>query len=313
MSSQNWPLISIVTPTFNRAAMVGTAIDSVLAQGYPRIEHIIVDAASTDDTAAVLARYPHLRVISEPDRGVYDGLNKGIRAAHGDIIGHLNSDDIYSPNAFFEVARFFTADPDLDVVSGNATISAVDAVGKRRVVQRFDTSIYRALTFATGTKGAPLSNARFFRRRLYEQVGLYDTSLTVAADCDFLIRVALSQAKTAEVDALVYDYLSHGGSLTLRQGGEPPIASYLDALCIAERYMHDAGAPEELRAHCRTMHRDMVRGATLNLLVARRWKVFARVFGRGFRSDATWPLWFAGRVARHGLSSGMRRTLLRRR
>jgi glycosyltransferase involved in cell wall biosynthesis len=302
-----WPLISIVTPTFNRASMIGAAIESVLSQGYPKIEHIIVDAASTDGTAEVLARYPHLRVISEPDRGVYDGLNKGIRAARGEIIGHLNSDDIYLPNAFNAMARRFAETPDLDVVSGGATISTIDDAGRRSVVRRLDTPAHRALTYATGTADAPMSNARFFHRRIYESLGLYDADLALAADCDFLIRVALARPKTAEIDAVVYDYLSHPGSLTLRRGGELPIPSYFEALRVAERYMHDPSAPEELRARCKAMHRDMMRGACMALLGARKWRVFGQIFWRGVRSDAIWPMRFAGHATRRGLSSGVRR------
>ena len=92
--------ISIVTPTLNRAHFLAQAIDSVLAQNDSDVEHIVVDGISTDGTVELLARYPHLRVIREPDTGLYDALNKGLRAATGDMIGWLNSDDLFAPDAF---------------------------------------------------------------------------------------------------------------------------------------------------------------------------------------------------------------------
>ena len=79
------PRLSIVTPCLNRAATIGAAIDSVLEQRHPSFEHIIIDGGSTDGTAEVLARYPHLTVIREKDRNLYDAINKGLRAVRGDL------------------------------------------------------------------------------------------------------------------------------------------------------------------------------------------------------------------------------------
>ena len=88
------PLFSILTGTRNRATLLAAAIESVLAQEFTNYEHIIIDAASTDNTAAVLAAHPHLRAVSEPDLGFFDGLNKGLRMVRGEIIGFLDSDDL---------------------------------------------------------------------------------------------------------------------------------------------------------------------------------------------------------------------------
>ena len=86
--------LSIITPTLNRAHFLEEAIESVRAQDFPDCEHLIVDGGSTDGTLEMLARHPHLRVVSEPDRGLYDALNKGLRLGSGEIVGLLNSDDI---------------------------------------------------------------------------------------------------------------------------------------------------------------------------------------------------------------------------
>src|SRR3954453_3473935 len=92
--------LTIVTPTLNRGPLLADAIESVRQQQDADMEHIVVDGMSTDNTAEVLARYPHLHVIREPDTGLWDALNKGIGAATGALIGHLNSDDHYTPGAF---------------------------------------------------------------------------------------------------------------------------------------------------------------------------------------------------------------------
>jgi glycosyltransferase involved in cell wall biosynthesis len=310
MSPQaDWPLISIVTPTLNRAAMIGTAIESVLSQDYPNVEHIIVDAASTDGTGQVLARYPHLHVIVETDRGVYDGLNKGIRAARGEVIGHLNSDDAYLPGAFFAAAERFAQDPEIDVVSGGASVSIVAGDGKHQVIRRFDAPEDRQLGFASGTTGAPLVNARFFRRRVYQRLGLYDHTLRVAADRDFLIRAALAGLKTAAVDAVVYDYLSHPGSLTMSGDHVDYAQSYGELLRLAERYMDDRLVPPELRERCLALHRDVARSASVALLVAHQWRIFNSIFWRGVRSDRFWLLRFGSLLVRRGVPAIMRRMI----
>ena len=303
----NLPMISIVTPTRNRGAMIGAAIESVLAQGYPAVEHIIVDAMSTDDTAQVLGRFPHLRIIREPDRGIYDGLNKGIRAARGEIIGHLNSDDVYCPGAFLAVARRFKAGADIDVVSGSATISALAERGGRQVTHRFDKPADRRLDLATGTTGAALPNARFFRRRVYDRVGLYDPSFTIAADRDFLIRAALAGVKSAELDQVVYDYLAHPGSVSLGGSSGGALQSYADLLRLAERYMRDPTAPDELRRRCVALHRQATRGSSLASLASGDWRAMGRVLRRGLQSDALWPLRFGALAVRRGVPAVLRR------
>ena len=95
-----YPKISIVTPSSNQGQFIAEAIQSVLDQGHQNVEHIIVDNCSNDETLKVLARYPHLKVICEKDRGQSDALNKGFKIAKGDIIGWLNADDLYLPGCF---------------------------------------------------------------------------------------------------------------------------------------------------------------------------------------------------------------------
>ena len=102
---QSFPRISIITPSFNQGKFIAATIESVLAQNYPNLEHIIVDGGSTDKTLEMLGNYPHLKVISEPDRGQADAINKGFRHATGEIWAFLNSDDTYLPGTLHRVAQ----------------------------------------------------------------------------------------------------------------------------------------------------------------------------------------------------------------
>ena len=107
-----WPRITVLTPCLNGARHIGEAADSVQRQRYPDLEHIVLDAGSTDGTLEILGRYPALKVVSEPDEGAHDAMNKGIREATGEIIGFLNVDDLY-PDGLLELlgGRISGSDP----------------------------------------------------------------------------------------------------------------------------------------------------------------------------------------------------------
>jgi glycosyltransferase involved in cell wall biosynthesis len=108
--------ISIVTPSYNQGNYIKKAIQSVLAQDYPHVEHIILDNCSTDQTLDVLKRYDHLTWRSEPDNGQSDALNRGFKMARGDIVGWLNADDQYLPGCFQSVIDFLSRHSEIDIV-----------------------------------------------------------------------------------------------------------------------------------------------------------------------------------------------------
>jgi glycosyltransferase involved in cell wall biosynthesis len=116
-----WPRISIVMPSFNHGEFLEHAIRSILLQGYPRLELMVIDGGSRDDSLELIARYePWLRYwVSEPDSGPANALNKGFGLASGDILGFLNADDFYLPECLAKVAEEFRLHPESDVVSGH--------------------------------------------------------------------------------------------------------------------------------------------------------------------------------------------------
>lgn len=186
--SPSLPKISIVTPSFNQGQFIEANIRSVLDQGYPDVEHLVIDGGSTDDTLEVLKRFPHLKWISEPDRGQTHALNKGFRMATGEIIGWLNSDDTYCPNIFHLVAEQF-ARPDVAVVCGDGF--EIDAQGVRTKPWTSRSASPEILIRYWKWKYEFLQPSFFFRRTVFEHVGYLDEDLYYVMDYEFFIRLGL--------------------------------------------------------------------------------------------------------------------------
>ncbi len=226
--------ISIITACLNRKEFIGGAIESVLAQNYPEFEHWIVDGGSSDGTLEVLKRYPHLNVLSEPDRGVYDAWNKGIDRASGDVVSILNSDDVYAAGALHSCARILAASP-APVVSGGCQIFRMSRQGTPVEMHRYqDPKRYR-LSLRNATVGLPNINSRFFRRSVFDKVGKFDLAYAVAADREFLIRAALSGIQDVSTSEIFYRYCWHAGSLTMNAGNRSMLRGLEDGLQMIQK------------------------------------------------------------------------------
>lgn len=204
------PLFTIITVCFNAERSIARTIESVLAQqDVPGdVEHLVIDGASKDGTLQVLGRFPHLRVVSEPDRGIYDAMNKGVRLSRGRIIGILNADDWYEPHALASVARVFEQLPESDIVHGDVhRWAGAKSLGIARPPQG------RA---ATSTLVIPLNHpACFVRREVFDDVGLFDLSYPVFADYDWVRRVVRA-GKTLTYCPEVLTNFRVGGVSTMR-------------------------------------------------------------------------------------------------
>lgn len=178
------PLVSVVTPTFNSERYLEGTIRSVLSQSHDRVEHLIVDGGSTDGTLEIVARYPHLKLIQGRDRNMYDALNKGLRAARGELVGCLNSDDQYAPGALSEVVAAFAADPAADVVFGHATyVDEADRPLFELAALPFSWRRFAALDFSS-----LCFSSVFWRRGIHQTVGYFNDDYALAADFDFYLR-----------------------------------------------------------------------------------------------------------------------------
>lgn len=178
--------VSIITSCYNREATIQSAIESVLAQDYPNIEYIIVDGASKDNSMAIINRYADRisTIISEPDRGMYEAINKGIRAATGDVIGLLHSDDFfYAADTISRMVAEFEK-TQADFIYGNGLF--VDAEAASQIVRNWISGTYTKAKVRRGW--LPLHPTVYIRRECFSKWGLYDESFKIAADSDFLVR-----------------------------------------------------------------------------------------------------------------------------
>lgn len=185
--------ISIVTPSFNHARFIERTIDSVISQrGDFELDYRVHDGGSTDGTLEILRRYEsRLRWTSERDGGQVDAINKGLRAAEGDIVGWINSDDVLLPGALARVAAAFDANPSVDWVHGRCEIIDVDDKPMRRWISAYKHFRARRHTLENLlTENYVSQMTAFWRRRVHAEVGYLDESLPLAFDYDFWLRLA---------------------------------------------------------------------------------------------------------------------------
>jgi len=178
--------VSIVTVVWNNKKTIKNAIESVLGQTYNNLEYIIIDGASTDGTVEIINSYGSKisKFLSEPDKGLYDAMNKGLKLATGDIVGILNSDDFYVDDKVIEkVAKVFK---DKKVDSVYADLVYVKPDDLENVVRYYDSSHFDPNKFAYGWM--PAHPTFFVKREIYDQYGYFKTDYKIAADYELLVR-----------------------------------------------------------------------------------------------------------------------------
>lgn len=178
--------ISVVTAVFNREATIADALHSVAAQDYPDVEHVIQDGGSKDGTLAVISREAssEVRVESARDSGIYDGINKGVARATGEIIGLMHSDDYFANSQVLSRVAEAMQNPDIDGVYGD--LDYVAANDTTRVVRKWRSGKYQAAKLRRGWM--PPHPTLYLRREVFERWGLYDTSFRISADYDAMLR-----------------------------------------------------------------------------------------------------------------------------
>ena len=180
--------LSIITVVYNNQKTIENAIQSVLSQSYQNLEYIIIDGKSTDGTIEIINSYRDKIsfIISESDRGIYDAMNKGIALASGDIIGLLNSDDLYADNEVLkDVMSYFHSDEKLDILYGDLVYVKRDRTNK--IVRKWISRQYFPLFYERGN--VPPHPTLFVRSKVYKEAGVFILSYKLAADYEFMLRV----------------------------------------------------------------------------------------------------------------------------
>lgn len=191
------PSITVITAVYNGSSNIRDCLNSVKSQSVP-VEHIIIDGASTDNTLEVVrAHNPSACIISEPDNGIYDAMNKGIRLASGEIVGILNADDFYaSPYVLAKVAKVFE-DPNIDACYGDllyvaeilSNLSIQQQSMSFRTIRYWKSGPFNPDKFYWGWM--PPHPTFFVRRRVYDQYGLFNINIGTAADYEIMLRFLL--------------------------------------------------------------------------------------------------------------------------
>lgn len=237
------PLVSVVTPSYNQGRFIEDTLRSVKEQDYPNVEHIVVDGASTDETTEVLRRYEdqyNLRWESRPDRNRCHALNKGFRRARGEIVGWINSDDVYfHPGVFRKVSRCFKRNPDVDALYGHrGKIDASNHLFEIRPSPPFSRQRLKRISFI------PQCTV-FFRQSVVKRYEV-DESLLYPIDIDYFLRVSREHSWQL-LDDVMACFRFHPDSTTKRRSGDMDPEFWEELQELRNRYPPASGWRYALR------------------------------------------------------------------
>jgi glycosyltransferase involved in cell wall biosynthesis len=231
-------LVSVVTPSLNQARYLREAIESVRAQTYDPVEHIVVDGGSTDGTLDILAEYEGLRWTSEPDDGQSQAVNKGFAMARGDVFGWLNADDAYEPHA---VAEALAGIQGVGFVYADVTRVNDDHLEPRRIRSRPTWDFWTEVNEGNGV----FSPSVFFTREAFEAVGGLDESLHLAMDYDLWLKIG-ARYGARHLDRVWAFQRIHGEAKTFRYDFWP------ERLAVSRRHGGRLVSPLLIRRHVRS-------------------------------------------------------------
>lgn len=241
------PVLSIITPVLEGEQYIESCIKSVIDQNCSRLEHCIIDGGSQDRTAEIAKqyarKYPHIRYMSEKDRGQSDAMNKGIAATQGRFIGFLNADDYYEPNVLNDVIDLLEKIPEPALLVGNCRV--LDNEGKIIYINtpnRLDlVSIFLGAQFPVNP------SAYFYHRSLHELAGAYNTQDHFSMDLDFILR-ALPKAHIKYIDRVLGNFRLIEGTKTFQAQKDGRLESNRDR--IFQDFYHTLPWPKRIYVHC---------------------------------------------------------------
>jgi glycosyltransferase involved in cell wall biosynthesis len=200
--------ISIITVSYNSAATIRDTLQCISKQEYSNVEHIVVDGNSTDDTVKIVREFKHIaKFISEPDSGLFDAMNKGLQMTTGDIIGILNSDDIYADNTTLTKVAAVFANPAIYCAYGD--LQYVNQYNLKKVIRTWKAGKFKIKKFLYGWM--PPHPTFFVRKEVYEKLGLFNITLKTAADYEMMLRILYKHEYAAAYIPAVLVKMRSGG------------------------------------------------------------------------------------------------------
>jgi glycosyltransferase involved in cell wall biosynthesis len=212
--SGEWPRISLVTPVFNSARYLEATIRSVLTQQYPKLEYVIVDGGSSDGSVDIIRKYESQlhALVSEPDRGMYDAINKGFARSSGELMGWISATDLLHAGSLLVVGSVFRQFPEIEWITGRPTGFNDDGMA----VEVLKLRQWSRMPFLAGANRYIQQESTFWRRSLWDRAGgRVDDSRRSASDFELWVRF-FRYAKLYPVDALIGGFRSHPDSLGLQ-------------------------------------------------------------------------------------------------
>lgn len=281
------PSVSVLTPSLNGGAFLADAMHSVARQADSGVEHLVLDGCSRDDTTAVAARFPHAQLVVRADEGSHDAMNHGVRAASGDIVCFVNSDDVLLDGAIAQARELFGRNPNLMLAHGRAGFYEADAARHFRFARALQLprgdDLLRTILF-----GVPCLNAWFFRRSLFERL-VFDITFAISADRRFLA-AAIHGHEIGRIDAPVYAYRVHGGSGTMARRPDVTAGIAREHIRMARMLRQESAAADPRHAlaadllafeHARLAKAEWERGDR---------RAAAQAVRAGLASSLDWPL-----------------------
>lgn len=282
------PLVTIVTPSFNQGQFLEQTIQSVLGQDYPRLEYIVMDGGSSDNSREILQRYAERLAYweSQPDRGQAEAINKGLRRAQGDILGWLNSDDVLLPGVVRRTVEVFARHPEVDVIYGH--LERIDADGRvvpTPLLPKDQVTFGKERVIGECVVNQPGS---FWRRSVMEKAGMLDDSLQYVMDYEYWIRLALAGANFLRLPQTAARFRLSSGSKTVGQTARMSLEQWqvLEHLLARPNLAEQLGLPAvRVQKQARAVRAHIALHIFYGYFKQRAWVQAARWLGVALRND----------------------------
>ncbi len=289
------PCISIITPVLNAEATLEEMLESLQSQEMDEIEHLLIDAKSSDTTLAIAEKYSHLSIHSEEDCGIYDGMNKGARLASGRWLLFLQADDWLPEGTLHAYKKALKEYPTAEMFCGSAEAVKISS-GIRMTLWSVHHGASKKLTVENIALGEPMINARLIRRDIFLRLGGFSLDYFLASDRDFLLRAAAEGIEQQDLPMLTYRYRWHSGSSTMTEGNKLTQRLSAENLSIAKKYLVQANGRE--RSLLKKWHTQLTVQAAMNALELPSRKAFLLAIKQGIQTDPLWPFFFAAEILR---------------